>query len=236
MQQISKPNPFLVLFGAVGGAWALFLQFGSLMIALTAIWIVLSTKTKVVTEKLVRSLTMSATQGKVSPLQQQDLQEEADESAYGSDAGSAQTTPSVKPAVSQDSTRQEALIRRAEVSEKAPSAAQMIESAGGIKVVSAPLLQQPSASPRMSPKPNAAAAPVPGPEGAPMGSSEAVARPSQQHEALSAALTGLAGDLVAQAELLKSDSGLAAHAASAPADGGSIIPIPSSATEEAKTL
>ena len=71
-----------MLFGAVGGAWALFLQFGSIMIALATVWIVISSKTQIVKEKIVRSLTMSTTQGKVSPEAKQARQDEEEDAAY----------------------------------------------------------------------------------------------------------------------------------------------------------
>ncbi|GAX77179.1 hypothetical protein CEUSTIGMA_g4625.t1 [Chlamydomonas eustigma] len=59
VQTVSKSNLFLVVFGSVGGAYSLFIQFGSVVISFMSIWMVISTKTQVVREKVVRSLTMS---------------------------------------------------------------------------------------------------------------------------------------------------------------------------------
>ncbi|GAX77174.1 hypothetical protein CEUSTIGMA_g4619.t1 [Chlamydomonas eustigma] len=58
VQTVSKSNLFLVVFGSVGGAYSLFIQFGSVVISLMSIWIVISAKTQVIKEKVVRSLTL----------------------------------------------------------------------------------------------------------------------------------------------------------------------------------
>ena len=212
VQQISKPNPFLVLFGAVGGAWALFIQFGSIMIALTAIWVVLSSKTKVVTEIIVRKLTMSTTQGKVSPLAQQDVDVKADDPDFhereeGSFEG-AQMAPSDKQPRPQDAVPEGVPVRGAEAVETALSSQQ------DAPCLSAPYPRQ---SPTSRPRPISvapAAVPVvvqipPVLDSPPqISSNETIARPPE-HETLSSALKGLADDLAAPAELLRSESGRA---------------------------
>ncbi|GAX72610.1 hypothetical protein CEUSTIGMA_g66.t1 [Chlamydomonas eustigma] len=55
VQTISRDNILLVLFGSVGGAYSLFLQFGGWLIGLCSMWVIISLKTKTIVKRLTRS-------------------------------------------------------------------------------------------------------------------------------------------------------------------------------------